>query len=238
MQLIYLLHGLNHLASRNYLNLLISQAKLKNQEIIRLDGEEVGLGDLKQVMDAGSLFGQDRLVIVENFFSRQQSKEKLAILKYLLKRDKPFKETIPKQIIFWEKKQISASILKKLSKEWQIKLFKIPAIIFKFLDSLRPNNSKVLLSLLQQSIKADSANFVFYMLARQVRFLILTKDLGKAGLPLPSWQQAKFLKQVENFTLKQLIIIYKKLLEVDTVVKSGQTLMSLESHLDLLITSI
>jgi DNA polymerase III, delta subunit. len=76
--MIKLLHGDNQLESRNELNRLISGAESK--ELIRLDGEKTSLNEIVQALESSSLFGMEKLVIIENLFSRRQSKEKKEII--------------------------------------------------------------------------------------------------------------------------------------------------------------
>jgi len=174
--LIFFLHGDNQVLSRVKLNELIENAKSEKKEIIRLDGLKANLNQVLQTLESSSLFGQEKLVIIEDLFSRPKSKERETIIKYLKK-----KNIIP-DLIFWEKKEISGTTTRWLPKEWQYQVFKTPTIIFKFLDSIKQNNQKQMLTFLKQSIKKDSSEMVFYMLARRIRELIIAIDLGKEGL--------------------------------------------------------
>ena len=80
--MVIFLHGDNQLESRNQLNSLINDAKNKDKEIIRLDGEKINLNDVIQALEASSLFGLEKLVITENLFSRRQSKQKKDIIDF------------------------------------------------------------------------------------------------------------------------------------------------------------
>lgn len=229
-----ILHGENIVASRKTLYEKIASFKEKGvDEIIVLDGIKLTLTEVKQALESTSLLGQARLVVIENLFSSPKNKEQSEIISYLEKVDK---ET---PLILWEQKDLSRTILKKLAQRATIELFKIPPLIFKFLDSISPQNKKNTLILLHQSLKTDSPEIVFYMLCRQARFLIIARDLGRKGLSsLPSWQQAKFLRQAEKFTLEQLLNFHKKLLKIDYEQKTGRASLPLSSQLDLLIADL
>lgn len=230
--MIYLFHGDNQVASRKKLTDLIAQAKREKKEVIALNGLKVNLTQVLSALESSSLFGQEKLVVIENLFSRPKSKEKEVIIKYLKK-----KSVVP-EMIFWEKKTIPGTTLRWLPKNWQIQLFKTSAIIFRFLDSLRPGNTKQMLTLLKESIEKDSPEMIFYMLARQIRLLILAKDSGRRGLFGAPWQINKLLNQANYFTLEQLINLYQKLLAIDIDIKTGRSFMPLDWHLDLLTASL
>lgn len=238
-----LLHGDNRVVSRSELTKFVSEAKEKDREIIRLDGLVVSLTDIIQAFESPSFFAKEKLIVIENFFSRQKSKEKEQILDYFLKffeKDCPFldERTVLKEVVFWEGKEISPATVKKL-KGWQLKKFKTPPVIFKFLDSFRPENKRELLFLLKSSIKNTSTEFIFYMLVRRLSQLILAKELGKEGLKgLAPWQQGRLVSQAKKFTLEQLTSIYQRLLKIDTDIKTGQTLMDFSWHLDLLVVGL
>lgn len=230
--MIFLLHGGNLVASRQKLNDLIDNAKKSQKEIIRLEGKVVSLAELKQSLESQSLFGQEKLVVLEGIFSYQKSKEKEDIIKYLKT------EKISCEFVLWEAKAIDGRSLRNFPKDWQFLLFKTPVVIFKFLDSIRPKNQRQMLALIQRSIRVDSEQMVFYMLASRVRQLILASYLGKKGLKGAPWQIGKLVHQAKNFSQDQLIKIYQKMLKIDTDIKTGKSIMPLDWHLDLLITSL
>lgn len=227
-----ILHGDNTVVSRNHLNQLLKEAKDKNLEVIKLDGNTASLTDIKVSLETTSLFGQEKIVIIERLFSRQLSKEKKEILSYLIDEI----DNLP-SIIFWEGKEVTPANLKKFNNSLNSKKFKIPSLVFKFLDSFQPNNQKNLLAMLAGLKKGDT-EFVFYMLARRLNQLLILKDLGPKGLKIAPWQQYRLSGQAKNFTVKQLVSLYKKLLLIDTKIKTGETLIDLNYHLDLLLVNL
>lgn len=230
--MVIFIHGEDQAASRNFLNEQVLLAKTKNKEIIRLDGSKVELSEIKQNLEANSLFGQEKLVIIENLFSSPKSKRQEEIITYFKKLNTDV------DLLFWEKKELGKIATNKLPNGCQIKVFKIPAIIFKFLDSIKPKNNNLMLSLFHQCLKTQPPEMVFYMLARQLRILLLANDLGEDGLSGPSWMKSRFIHQAKNFKLEQLKKIYKQLLEIDINVKTGSTPMSLAWQLDLLLSQL
>lgn len=227
--MIYLFHGDHHLKSRNLLNQKIKNFKEENREIIRLP-QDFKIEELKQALESSSLFGQEKAVILENLFSKKGNNQE-KIIDYLLGQ----KHFLP-EFVIWESKVLQSRILKKLPPFWKILLFKTPRLIFKFLESLKMASPKQSLKILTECLKTEEAEFIFYMLIRQIRLLVLAKEnLLKNS---PPWQQAKFSRQAGNFTLKELLGLHKELLEIDRKIKTGKTLMPLSFQLDLLIASL
>lgn len=227
-----ILHGESVVQSRQALQKKLDLARSQNQEIVRLEAKKSQLVDFKQALETLSLWSAGRLVIVENFFSQPVSRGQKEILAYL--------KTLPAaaNLVFWENKKIDGRRLKALSLA-KVSYFKLAPVIFRFLESIRPGNSREMLTLNLQCVHSDSAEMVFYMLCRQIRLLILAKDLGGQGLqPMPFWMAGKLLRQAENFSLEQLLFIHEKLLQIDSEQKTGQAVRPLDFYLDLLLASL
>lgn len=133
--MITIVHGNHHLATRKLLIEEKAQARQKGLEIIELLGKKTNLTELKQALESASLFLKDRLVVIENLFSLPKSKNKQDLTDYL-------KSTETKNnLLIWEGKQIDGRVLRSFSSA-RIKNIKLPAVIFKFLDSLNPPQPK------------------------------------------------------------------------------------------------
>jgi len=223
-----IIHGENIVLSRQRLNEEIGKFK---GEVIKLEGERLTLTELQQAVESKSIFGADKLVVIFRLFSRKPSREKEKLLNYCQKQN-------PQNLIVWEEKKIERRVLNKFRKA-RIEFFDLPAIIFKFLDSLFPTNKKTSLLLFHQCLKKEVPERIFYYLCRRVEQLIIVADLGKKGLEnLKDWQKEKLIRQAKAFGLEKLINLYQKLLEIDYQQKTGQTPFSLISSLDLLIASL
>ncbi|MBU3956737.1 hypothetical protein KKI19_00445 [Patescibacteria group bacterium] len=222
-----IIHGDNQVESRQFLIAQIEQAKAKDKEVVRFEGKKVEMEQLHQALEELSLLGKKKLVVIENLLIKSPPK---SIINYLFKNQ-------PKNLIIWEGKEISQSKISQLKA--QAKLFKLPPIIFKFLDALLPGNSRQSLSLLKQAVGQSSAENVFYMLARQIRYLIIANQIGKEGLSgLHPFQQQKIASQAKKFQLSQLLTLHRKLLYIDWQQKTGQAPMDLAGQLDLLVASL
>lgn len=230
---LFFFHGDNYPQSRERLNALIEEFRNQGiKELVRLDGRKVSLGEIKQALEAQSLFGSERLVVIENLLSAPVSKRRKEIAGYLLGEIHGY------PLILWERKEIKGAELMKFKKKFKVEIFKIPAVIFRLLDSLKPGDNKIMILLLHQ-IDPKEPEMVFYMLCQRIRQLILAKDLGGKGLEgLQGWQQARLLNQTRNFELDQLLSFYHQLLKIDYQQKTSQTPFSLLSTLDLLLADL
>lgn len=223
-------HGDNFVASRQALNHLLDSLKstTPNLTLNRFEAKKTQVEDLAQALESASLFGHDQLVIIENLLSLPRSSQKSTLINILLKN-------LDKHLIIWEKKSLSPSLKKQFSSA-TLKEFKLPSIIFKFLDSLKPGQVKTSLQLLHQCYQKDAPELVFYMLCRRVSQLIQAKD--SQSLKLAPWQKAKLKSQVQNFTLKKLLSLHRQLLDLDYHLKTGQTDLSVSTQLDLLLATL
>lgn len=221
--MIKILHGENIVQSRKRLTEIVDKSRNSGTEIVYLDGSKVSLTEARSALESGSLFGKTKLVVIENL------KERKEILSYLNKGK------FDNDLIIWEQKEIRNDILPKSEKE----IFKLTPLIFRFLDSLKPGNTKESLRLLAELKQTEEPEMIFYMLVRQFRLLIIACDLGPSGLSeLSPWQQKKFLGQSGEFNLEQLKEIYKKLLEIDFNQKTSGDAFPLSSRLDLFVSSL
>jgi len=228
--MVYLLHGDNQTASREFLQELVSQAEEKNQELVRLDGLKLEIEDFIQALDSGSLFGGERTIVVENLFSRPKSKTQERMLDFLNGYGGE------NQLILWERKEVGKRLQKKLPEKTQVKLFKIPVLMFKFLDQLSPYKKTDALKLLSQLLKQESAELIFYMLVRQFRLLIQVSDGVKVSGP--PWLTGKLKRQAEAFNKDNLLTNYRRLFTIDESIKTGRTLMGLDWHLDMFLLNL
>ncbi len=226
--MITLLHGDNIEASRNELNVLKSQAKGK--EIRELDGKHLDETTLTQALESSSLFGGDTLVIIENLFTGLGKKITLA---------KQFASQIaraPVDVILWEEKEVGKTALDTIGKA-NVRLFKTPVVIFKFLDAMRPDNAKVLVSFFHQTETLDAPELIFTMMVRRIRQLImLTDNVVPDGLQ--SWQAKSLTNQARLFTIDKLLIMEKLLLDMEYSIKTGSSPFALRQLIEQFIIDL
>lgn len=235
-----ILHGEDLVTSRNQLVESLVQAKLAKSEIIQLNGKKCSLTEIKQALESQSLFQQQKLIIIQNFFSRPDSKQKKQITDYLAKT---FQESHPSQpqLIIWEGKTITPAQLKKFPSN-TIQEFKIPSIIFQFLDQLAPRNSKTNLKLLHQVLNTQPPEMIFGMIIKRLRYLIVSHSQKNSTLQnfkeLRAWQIKRIQNQTKKFTLTQLKTLQTQFLNIDYLIKTGQTNLTLTQHIEQTLTKL
>jgi len=231
--MITILHGDNVVASRRVLNEKIEEAKGKRvAEVVRLDGKKVELSEIKQAMESTSLFGGERMVVIENLLTRPKSKALSEIGEYFGQQ----KPVASNQTILWEGKSLTPTSLKLFGPgKTEILEFKPAAVIFKLTDAIRPGNAGELLTLLKECVKADSVEMVFYMLSRQIRLLLQSESNDFKMAP---WQMTKIKNQRSKFKNEKILRIHEQLLLIDERVKTGQSQLGLEGELEMLLLKI
>lgn len=228
-----LIHGDNIVLSRQKLNQLIEQSRTKGvAEVIKLDGKKLAETQLKHALETKSFFGAEKLVVIEGLLSRVLSKEKNILVEIL------GSDSQQTPVILWDAKEITKTWLNKLE-NFNAQLFKTPASIFKFLDSLKPGNAKISLTLIQHSNKENAPELVFYMLSRRVSDLIIANDPKSTSLLKGApWQKSRLISQSKNFSSQGLLSFHQDLLSIDESIKTGSALLPLSSQLDLLLAKI
>lgn len=222
-----IIHGNNQVASRKRLTQLTDNFK---GEIVRLEANKLDLTALIQAIESQSLFGTDKLTVIENLFGRRPSKAKEEIFTYL-------KKNFPVNLIIWENAKVDGRTLLPFSKA-KVEKFEIGQVLYRFLDNLAPNNQKNNLLLFYQCLNQNEPELVMYLLAKQLRLLIIGIDLGQKGLDkVPSWKKSLIIRQAKKFDLKKLISLLQKLLDIEYGQKTGQSPFDLITHLDLWLTS-
>ena len=223
-----IIHGENIVQSRRHLNQLTDPFK---GEIIRLDANQMEMSGFKQALESSSIFGLEKMVVVENLFTGRKKKIKDEAIDYLRKEK-------PKNLIVWEPKQVDGRKLISF-KNAQINKYELTKYLFKFLESLKPGNQKESLRLLDLVLENDPPEIVFYMLIRQSRLLLIAKDLGAGGLSkMAPWQKNRLTAQAKLFTIERLLTLHRQLLKIDYEQKTGQAIFPLKQTLELLIADL
>ena len=120
------------------------------------------------------------------------------------------------------------------------------ANIFAAVDATLEGNTGIALRLVHQLLDAGRpSTYVISMLARQVRFLILAKDLKTRGhrsqeignaLSISGYPLTKTMQQEGRFSAERLVEVHRRLLEADLSIKTGAA--DEEMALDTLIVAL
>jgi DNA modification methylase len=198
---IIVLHGDYTTKLYERLNKFIEAAKKRGWEIVN-----------DEINQTPSLFNIERLTILRKY-------------NLLSKKDLSNVSKISGTLVIYNEGRVPQLFLKELPKDTKIEEFKLPKIIWGFLDNIS-------IKRFHEVIKNEPVEFVFSVLAKRFRDLYWLK-VSEASLPYQSWQIAKLKRQAQNYTLETLKKIIDKLAEIDVKVKTSKA--DLISELDLML---
>lgn len=220
---VILLHGDHSLDSYNRLQRLIQVAKERGWEIIKI-GSSDDLS-LPEKFTASYLFEGERLIVLENL-----AKIKKADLDWFRKNIRRLSGTT----IIYHGNTITNNLLKLIPKATKTEVYKLPKLIFKFLESFWPGNSIDSVNLLHEVIKRESPEFVFNLLSRHLRDLSWVM-LDKNSMPYPDWRISKLTQQAKRFENGKIVELIKTFANVDIEVKTSKA--NIIDSLDFIIAS-
>ena len=149
-----LLHGDYTQASYERLQKFIKVAKKRGWEIQRINSNKSL--SLPEALTSTALFASNRLFVLEGV--RNIKKQELD---WLAKKS----AKIEGNLVIYHGGFLPQTILKSLPKDTKIEEFKLPRLIFAFLDSFFPKNSKKALKLFHQVSEKEPVEFIFALLA-------------------------------------------------------------------------
>ena len=216
--------GEDTIASRNYFVSLKKDFLTKGFDIRDIKFEEI-----KEIprwlAESPTLFFQKKV-----FFSENLNKKIKKDNKSMLAELQMVNQMSNADLIDWE--GVSVREL-KFSKLGKIKEFKPDQSIFKLLDALYPGNRSDFIKLLGRLTQDLDENFVFIMLTRYVRNLILVKE-GVNPAKLQSWQVYKLKSQTKQWKIENLVNFYEALFKIEIGLKTGSNPFSIKKSLDIL----
>ena len=217
---IIVLHGDD--TERLYLRLkkFIDVAKKRSYEVNYVDDLE---GDFGEILSANSLFGNERFFILKDI--KRLNKDKLV---WLNKSEDHLLGTL----IIYNEGTLSMSNLKVLPKDVKVEEFKLPVLIWSFLDNLVPGNGDRSVRTLHKILEKKPIELVYSLIAKHFRDLYWVKvDAKTAGFPF--WKLNKMKSQASKFNEGDLRKIINLLSEGDIKAKTGVS--DLISELDLIL---
>jgi len=227
--MITIICGEDVVSSRKYLVDLKSDLKKKGfyiQEISAQDTLELTVGS----SDTASLFNDKTAFFTSNLdkylkkFSRSEKGKRYIGKLNLLAESKKL------HLVDWEDGVSFYNL--KLKKTGSIKEFKPDANIFKLLDCCYPGNLKSFLSQLGILKETSDEQFIFIMLNRHIRTLILASNNILSGMP--PWQKYKLVGQAKKWSIEKLLGFYEGLHKIDISLKSGGSYRGIKESLDIL----
>jgi DNA polymerase III delta subunit len=221
-----LIHGDNTIKSRARLAAYRDRAKqTKIKDLVIKDGSKITPTELIEALETTSLFAGKRLVVLENLFKHSSKSLLKKILEYL--------KTLPipdaTHLVVWENRLLTATELKKLPAHVKIEAFTTSPAVFAFTQAVVPGGAPKFIPLFYQAVDHDSAEFVFYMLVRQVRQLF---EAQSSTSKIASWQKQKLLKQARAFTSSGLVAFHDALTDLDWRQKQGRLVGTFKAELE------
>lgn len=213
-----------------------SQIKSSVGNVTTIEGSTASKEILFDYFSGSSLFYSDKNIAIENLLSKNRPSKNLDSMVDLINKNSDIGE-----IMLWEEKELTAKALSQFP-DAKVLIYKIPKLIFNFLDAIKPDNGKQLVILFHELIKNTSIEIVLFMLIRQLRFLIALSskeaNLIDDALRMAPWQRGKMHKQASLFSAIELKIIHGKLYKIDVGSKTGKLNMPLSSAIDIFLLSI
>lgn len=204
--------GEDTVSSRDYFKKLKAEFQNKGYQIYYLLPQ-----DLREISSLPSssptLFGDKIAYFTENLLAKLKDKKIPSI-----------------PIIDWEEKSLYQL---KIPKGAVVKEFKLPISIFKLLDACYPGNLNNFLKILHQLSDKIDDGFIFVMLAKHIRNLLIIK-LGERLDKLSPWQLKKIKTQSKFWSLKKLINFYEGLYRIDLRTKTSKNPFDIRRSLDIL----
>src|SRR3989344_1510455 len=203
------LHGDNILESYERLQKFIDNAQSRSWEIIRISNASQ---NIPEALVSTSLFEEEKFVVIDNANLINKS-----AANWLKKKGPELNLTL----IIYNQGILSQTFLKQLPKIDKVEEFKLPKLIWSFLDSCYPGNAKNALLLLHEITKNDPVEFVFSLLAKQMRDLYWVKVDAKS-IPYPSWRVEKLKRQSHKFPEGSIEGLIDSLAQADITSKTSQ----------------
>lgn len=227
--MVYVFSGEDIVSSRKAFLEHLEGLKSAGYEVERKNGKDLSLESLELMSTPTTLFGLEKALVIENLLTLSKSKDKEKVISRIASLSDC-------STVIWESKDISKTEQLKFPQNFSFKNFKLPSVLFDFLDKFVPGKITENLRLLHIVLEQVDPTYVFLMFIRQIRLLLLCSDSIKPGLA--PWQEAKLSRQVKYFTKDQLKDLYARLLEIDYRQKTSLSAFALNSELDLLIADI
>lgn len=217
---VILLHGNDTDKLQTRLNKFIDSALKRGWHLDRLSEDTDKIGEkVKSV----SLFGEQNLFLLES--PQKVTKNRL---KFLKKQ----KEKLDGTMVVYSENILPKTLIKELPKIDKEEKYELPVLIWKFLDSFYPGNSKECLKLFHQLLRKEPAEKLVALLSSHLRDLAIVKK-DKETLSYPSWRISKLTKQAGKYKDGQLENVVRKLAAADVASKTGGG--NLDQLLDLII---
>lgn len=168
--MVHIFHGSDPNRSRIALNQAVDS--FKNHSLLRLEGKEVTLDLVNSFLNATSLFADEKLLVLLDYFQQSAPTQKL-ITPLIAKTEHP--------VLIYSPKALTPTQL-KLFPQARVAKFSLSSTMFQMLSALRPNNGSHFFSLLNKTLATQPPELIAFMLRRKLRELIQRPSGFNPGL--------------------------------------------------------
>ncbi len=216
---ITVIHGEHETGSRERYFKIMATVKSRGWEVVHLNSGNVSALDR---LTTPFMFNKNQLYVIDDL-----DKIPATELKWLRKNE----NRLEANLLIWHKKELGKKLINELPKNTSFELFKLPKLIFSFLDEIKPGSSRNALKKLQTIKKTEPLEFVLALIANLLRDMMAVKAGGK--LPYPAWRIKKIKTQAGYFSKDSLKKFINDLALIDVEAKTGG--VGLETSLDLIL---
>jgi DNA polymerase III delta subunit len=203
------------------LSKLISVAKKRGWKVKRYQKQE---NTLPEFLRARELFASESIYIVDDLNSIKPKE-----LEWIKKN----KDNLDITLIIYHSGFLSKRIKKLLPKPDKEEVYKLPKLIWKFLDSIYPGNTKQALTYFRKTIENEPVEFVFALISSHIQNLYWSRV--SKNLPYPSWRKRKIISQANKFEKTRLKEFIDELAKIDIKVKTSSA--NLSDSLDFILAT-
>ena len=219
-----LIHGDYNIKSYERLQKFIDEANRRKWSVIKIGDKSK---NISEELSSQELFGKKRFIVIEDYD---------LLRKKDIDRINKQKDKLDLTLIIYKNKNLSKTKIGYIKDVDKVEVFELPKLIWSFLDSIYPGNTRNVITLFHKIIKKDPPEFIFAMIARHFRDLFWSMQDG-AEKEFLSWRYQKLRSQAKKFDKDQLKKIINNLAEIDIKVKTSKA--NLKDELDfLLITQL
>lgn len=202
------------------------QSLIKEAKASKLDFSVFApeLNSFAEQVSRRGLFGSEGLFICD-----ETSKVPVKEIKWVLDHTQAIKGTL----VFINHGFLNKTVEKLLPAQAEVDVFKLPRLIYSFLDSVYPGNSAKALGFYHRLATSEPPEYLIHMLGRHLRDLYWA---AKSPSTLPykeDWRILKLTAQAKRFKKGQLEKLIGELAKIDIAIKTSSD--SLSGLLDQLI---
>lgn len=222
--------GEDSITARLAYNRMIETYRKGGAEIIEMNASSIM--NLKQgVGDNINLFAQQTVFCMDNL-------EKTGFKKSTkVKADKMYEAIVSlaqdKSIVILDFEDGKQSRQLKLKDIATIHESKTAVSIFSLVESCNPGNKNSFIQGLKTVCSTQDEQFVFIMLYRHIRLLVLVQS-NDPSLKLPPWQKYKIINQAKKWEPQRLIDYYSGLIKIEITSKTSTNPYGVRKSLEIL----